>query len=180
VSHDEYSGSDESNCGLGDSGFHQLQCVSVMAEARALVATVHPSDHGRVKAMTNRTMDVRWHDITDPANLDLYLYLGPGTFDTETVLTVICGEVSGELDRVVSCDEDGGLVMVYEARIDGLADGQASRRSKATAPTSSCVWRVSWASWRVRWPSWSAAIRSWPQPKTDHQPISMGQAAIRS
>ena len=38
-------------------------------------------------------------------------------------MTVICGEVSGELDRVVSRDEDGALVMVYEARIDGLGHG---------------------------------------------------------
>jgi hypothetical protein len=68
--------------------------------------------------MTNRTMDVRWHDITNTAELDLYL--GPDTFDTETVVTVVCGEISGELDRVVSRDQDGGLVLHYEARIDGL------------------------------------------------------------
>jgi hypothetical protein len=64
---------------------------------------------------------VRWHEITDAADFDLYL--GPDTCETETVVTVICGEVSGELDRVVSRDEDGGLVLVYEARIDGLSDG---------------------------------------------------------
>jgi hypothetical protein len=68
--------------------------------------------------MTNRTMDVRWHDITNTAELDLYL--GPDTFDTETVVTDVCGEISGELDRVVSRDQDGGLVLHYEARIDGL------------------------------------------------------------
>jgi hypothetical protein len=73
--------------------------------------------------MTNRTMDVLRHDIADVA--DLEVYDGPDTdiLGTQTVVTVICGEVSGELDRVVSRNEDGELVMVYEARIDGLGHG---------------------------------------------------------
>jgi hypothetical protein len=73
--------------------------------------------------MKNRAMDVLRHDIADVA--DLEIYDGPDTdiLGTQTVVTVICAEVSGELDRVVSRDEDGGLVMVYEARIDGLGEG---------------------------------------------------------
>jgi hypothetical protein len=82
-------------------------------------------------------MDVCWHDITETADLDLYL--GPDTCETETVVTVVCGEVSGELDRVASRDEDGGLVMVYQARIDGFGEAGASRRSKVAALTSCCV-----------------------------------------
>jgi hypothetical protein len=53
---------------------------------------------------------LHWHDITGTADVDRYI--GPGTFETETVVTVVCGEVSGELDRVASRDEEGGLVMV--------------------------------------------------------------------
>jgi hypothetical protein len=53
-----------------------------------------------------------------------YLYLGPDTFDTKRVVTAICGHVNGELDRVVSRDQDGVLVMRYEARVDGLGDGE--------------------------------------------------------
>jgi hypothetical protein len=73
--------------------------------------------------MTDRTMDVRWHDVIDVANMECYD--GPDTdvLGTETVLTAVCGRVSGELDRVVSRDEDGGLIVVYQARIDGLEDG---------------------------------------------------------
>lgn len=45
--------------------------------------------------MSNREdMDVHWHNITDAADFDRYL--GPGTFETETVVTVVCGAVSGE------------------------------------------------------------------------------------
>jgi hypothetical protein len=71
--------------------------------------------------MKKPNVDVLRYDITDLAEFDLYL--APGMFETETMVTVICGEVSGELDRVVSRDEDGALVIVYEARIDGLSDG---------------------------------------------------------
>ena len=87
------------------------------------VVGIRPSDNEGVKAMKNRTMDVLRHDIADVA--DLEIYDGPDTdiLGTQTVVTVICGEVGGELDRVVSRDEDGGLVIVYEARIDGLRDG---------------------------------------------------------
>ena len=70
--------------------------------------------------MKNRTMKVLRHDVTDLA--DVNSHLGIGESETETIATVICGEVSGELDRVVSRDEDGGLAARYEARIDGLND----------------------------------------------------------
>jgi hypothetical protein len=82
----------------------------------------------------SENMDVRRHHVTDAADLDLYL--GPDTFETETVVTAICGEVSGELDRVESRDEAGGIIMVYEARIAAL--------------TSCCAWPPSRTSWRAR------------------------------
>jgi hypothetical protein len=65
--------------------------------------------------------DVRWHGISDLADLDLYL--GPDTIEVETAVTVVSGRVSGELDRTVSRDDDGGLGVVYEARLDGLGEG---------------------------------------------------------
>jgi hypothetical protein len=46
--------------------------------------------------MKNLIMDVFWYDNTDLANLNLHL--GMDTSDTETMATVVCGEVSGELD----------------------------------------------------------------------------------
>jgi hypothetical protein len=83
-------------------------------------------------------MDVHWHDITETADLDLYL--GPDTCKTETVVTVVCGEVSGELDRVVSRREDGGIVMVYEARIDGLGEGTGvAKVESGSADELSCL-----------------------------------------
>jgi hypothetical protein len=56
---------------------------------------------GGVKAMKDRAMDVLRHDIADVA--DLEIYDGPDTdiLGTQTVVTVVCGEVTGELDRVV-------------------------------------------------------------------------------
>jgi hypothetical protein len=69
--------------------------------------------------MRNRTMAVLWHDIADPTEL----FLGPDKFDTQTVVTAACGEISGELDRLVSRDLDGGRVVRYATRIDGLGDG---------------------------------------------------------
>ena len=70
--------------------------------------------------MSNRTTNVMRHGVTDLA--DINGYLGIGESETETIATVICGRVSGELDRVVYRNEDGGLVIVYKARIDGLSD----------------------------------------------------------
>lgn len=74
----------------------------------------------RERPMTDRTVDVLQFDIIGIADFDLYL--APGMVDTKTAVTVICGRVSGELDRGVSRDDDGGLVGVYEARIDGLGE----------------------------------------------------------
>jgi hypothetical protein len=73
--------------------------------------------------MTDRTIDVLRHHVDDLAGLDCYN--GPDTdiLGTETVLTVVCGEVVGEIDRVVSRAADGALVMVFEARVDGLSQG---------------------------------------------------------
>ena len=47
------------------------------------------------------------------------------------MLTVICGRVSGELDRVVSRAEDGGLVIVHEARIDSLRESTRAAQIKS-------------------------------------------------
>jgi hypothetical protein len=90
-------------------------------------------DCGGVKAMKDRTIDVLRHDIADVA--DLEIYDGPDTdiSGTQTVVTVICGEVSGELDRVVSRDEDGALVIVYEARIDGLRVGTGAAKVESSS-----------------------------------------------
>ncbi len=70
--------------------------------------------------MKSRTMNVLRHDVTDLADVNSQLDIGDS--ETETIATVICGTVSGELDRVVSRDEVGGLVARYEARIDGLQE----------------------------------------------------------
>jgi hypothetical protein len=78
-----------------------------------------------------RSVDVRWHDITDPT--DLNLHVGPGEVDTETVVTAFCGEVSGEIDRDVTRNDDGALVMVYAARIDGLRDGTGIAKIEANS-----------------------------------------------
>jgi hypothetical protein len=91
--------------------------------------------------MKVRAMDVLRYDITDLVDFDLYL--APGMFETETVVTVICGEISGELDRVVSRDEDGGLVIVYEARIDGLGDGAGVAKVVCNSTELSCLASVS-------------------------------------
>jgi hypothetical protein len=82
----------------------------------------------------NRIMDVRWHDITDTA--DFEVHDGPDTdnLGTQTVVTVICGRVSGELDRIVARDEDGSLLAVYEARIDGLGDGVGVAKIESDSP----------------------------------------------
>jgi hypothetical protein len=72
--------------------------------------------------MMDRTMDVRWHDVIDV--VDIEIYDGPDdVLGTRTVVTVICGRITGELDRVVARDEDGQLAIDYEARIDGLGQG---------------------------------------------------------
>jgi hypothetical protein len=68
--------------------------------------------------MTNRTMDVLRYDVTDLSQFDNYLGSEPS--DTEVMVTVTCGEISGEIERVVSREEDGGLVATYGARVDGL------------------------------------------------------------
>jgi hypothetical protein len=73
-------------------------------------------------ARKNHTMDVLWHDIIDVDDIDRHDGPDADTLGTQTVVTVICGEVSGELDRHVSRDDDGGLVVAYEARIDGLGE----------------------------------------------------------
>jgi hypothetical protein len=69
----------------------------------------------------SENIDVRWHDVADVADIDLYL--GPDAIEIETAVTVVWGRASGELDRTVSRDDDGGLVVVYEARIDGPGEG---------------------------------------------------------
>jgi hypothetical protein len=73
--------------------------------------------------MKSPSLEVLRYEVTDLA--DLGIYDGPDTdiLGTKTVVTVICGDVSGELDRLVSRHEDGALVIVYEARIDGLGKG---------------------------------------------------------
>jgi hypothetical protein len=85
--------------------------------------------------MTDPPIWVHWHDITDA--VDLEIYDGPewDILGTETVVTVVCGCICGELDRVVSRDEEGTLVLVYEARIDGLRDdtGVANVESKSAS-----------------------------------------------
>ncbi len=76
-------------------------------------------------------MDVLRYDVTNLADVNGYLDMD--TSETETILTVISGRVSGELDRVVSREEDGGLVLSYQARIDGLEDGTGVARVECTA-----------------------------------------------
>jgi hypothetical protein len=73
--------------------------------------------------MMDRTMDVLRHEVIDVADIDSYDGPDADVSGAQTVVTVVCGRVSGELDRAVSRDEDGALVVVYEARIDGLNEG---------------------------------------------------------
>jgi hypothetical protein len=68
------------------------------------------------------------HDITELAALEIQDGPDADVLGTHSVVTVICGEVSGELDRVVSRDEDGGLVVVYEPRIGGVSKGTGVAR----------------------------------------------------
>jgi len=73
--------------------------------------------------MTNPKLDVIRHAITDVAQLGTYDGPDDDILGAQTAVTVVCGRVSGELDRVVSRDGDGQLVVIYEARIDGLSHG---------------------------------------------------------
>jgi hypothetical protein len=61
--------------------------------------------------MTNPNMDVLRRDVIDVAELEMYDGPDKDIVGTQTVVAVICGWVSGELDRVVSRDKDGGLVV---------------------------------------------------------------------
>lgn len=57
------------------------------------------------------------HELPDAYSLDI----GADTYDVTTAVTVIVGEVIGEIDRFVGRDDaDGPVVLSYAARIDGL------------------------------------------------------------
>jgi hypothetical protein len=81
--------------------------------------------------MENQPMDVLRYEVTDLAAINGYLDMD--TSETETILTAISGRVSGELDRVVTREEDGGLVLSYVARIDGFEDGIGVARVESTS-----------------------------------------------
>jgi hypothetical protein len=132
--------------------------------------------------LRNRTSDVRWHDITDPA--DLNLHLGPGEVDTETVVTAFCGEVSGEIDRDVTRDDDGGLVLVYAARIDGLGDGTGIAKVEAnSADELLCLATVAGVlqgeSQFSQWCRVGAQERTWSEGGRPHRVVTGSHANSR-
>lgn len=81
--------------------------------------------------MTDRALEVLWHNVIEVADIESCDGPEIDVLGTQTVATVVCGRVSGELDRVASRDDDGGLAIVYEARIDGLGDSAGFAKIKS-------------------------------------------------